>query len=62
MLFNVYWRKTEYGKSQHEAESREELYTIDEEQGLIEDFGDSDVFEENYECEGWEIDYIEEIT
>jgi len=57
----VFWRRVEYGKSQHEAESKEELETIEEEQGLITDFGNPDEFEADYDCGGWEIDEIEEI-
>lgn len=62
-IWNVEWEFRKIGHSQHEANSKDELLKIEYEgEGLIEDFGDPDLFDENYDCDsGWKIKSIEEV-
>ena len=62
-IFNVEWELIKTGHSQHEAESEDELLKEEYEgNGLIEDFGNPDEFDENYDCDsGWKIKSIEEV-
>ena len=62
-LFNVEWEFCKIGHSQHEAKSKKELLKIEcEGLGLIDDFGNPNEFDENYDCDsGWKIKSIEEV-
>ena len=62
-IYNVEWEYVRRGRSQHEFNDLEEL--IGEHThgaGLIDDYGNSDEFDESYNVEsGWKIISIEEV-
>ena len=61
-LYDVWWEEIRTGHSQHEATSIARILEMEAEGDLIEDFGNSDEFDENYDCDsGWRIKKIEEI-
>jgi len=60
--FDVFWKRTQYGHSVHSAKTLVDLLEINAEQGLIDDFGNPDEFEQDYESSSeWEIERIEEV-
>ena len=62
-IWNIEWEYKSSGRSQHEFDTLEELMAEHVSgAGLIEDFGDPDEFDEDYDtCNGWRIKSIEEV-
>ena len=63
-VYEVEWEYVGKGKSQHVAESKDELLKIEYEgNGLVSDFGNPDEFDEDFDCDsGWKIKSIEEVN